>query len=283
MATNTMLPTSNPGGNNQTGPSTKMTGVSGAIPFQGGPAGSQNPYFANPGGPTLPSGSAGTQPPGSWYQGWGALPQGWNSPGSLYPSGSSYGSGETNIEKQLIDIYGKGVGGALNNLLAGMGGTDSQIFQQFLASMKPVWQQQQVGLKQGLGVEGVSGNSSVAGIAEADLGAQQSAQAAGVNSQLMQQQLQDTLSVLMGTKGDAAKEVATSGWDVFASVMNNVTGDIGNLLGGNYNNNPNPANIGSGDTNPQLSNLEMGAPPSDMGYGASQGLNTGSIDLSVFQ
>lgn len=215
------LPASNPGGNNQTNtvPGVKATPASGTnmnLPFSAGGAGTENPYYqASPSGSLLPI-------------------QGGQNVGSLYNYASSYASGQTDISKQLIDMYGKGVGGYLNNLLQDMSGTDSQIFQQYLASMKPVEASERAGLNQTLGAQGISGNSSVNAIANSNLTSQFNAQASQFNSQLMQTQLQDTLDVLMGVRGDAAKEVSASGWGVFADVMNNITGDIGNLMGGSF-------------------------------------------------
>lgn len=207
------LPTSNVAGNNQTSPGLSNT--------QG---------IAQPFNPILPTGSTPSTNP--YLSATATTPTGGTSAGSLYNPASSYSSGQTDISKQLIDIYGKGVGGSLNYLLQNMSGTDSAIFQQYLASMKPQMAQAQTALNQGLGAEGVGGNSSVNALAQANLQSQFLAQESGVNSNLMQQQLQDTMSILTGAAPSAQKEVAQSGWTDFANVMANVTGDIGALMGG---------------------------------------------------
>jgi len=214
-----MVPYSNPAGQNQTSPSAvaggpKAVGTVPALP--GSSAAGTSPFHM------LPMGSTATGEPQS-----ATVPQ---SPGSLYDTSTSPGyGGQSNIEKQLIDIYGKGVGGMLNSLLAGMGGADSQIFQQFLASMQPQLAKSKADFMQTEGAAGVSANSTVAAHGLADIQSQFNATAAGENAQLMDQQLQDTLNVLMGVRGDASKEVATSGMDVFAHVMQNlasVGGDV---------------------------------------------------------
>lgn len=263
LPTNT-LPSSNVAGNNQTSP-----GLSTAV-------GTAQPPFT----PTLPVGSAPSTNP---YLGATATTPAGGTQGSLYNPASSYSSGQTDISKQLVDMYGKGVGGSLNYLLQGMSGNDSAIFQQYVASMQPQMAKAQAALNTGLGAQGVSGNSSVNALAQADLQSQFLAQESGVNSQLMQQQLQDTQSILTGATSDAAKEVATSGWSTFGDVMSNVTQDIGALGSAmpglssisNLFSRALPA-VPSATAGAQLTGLqpELGAAPSNIGYGEAS-LNLG--------
>lgn len=208
------LPVSNVGGNNQTSPGlSRPTAPAQPVftPPQGvGTLPSTNPYISTATTST-PSGTLGS---------------------ATYNPASSYSSGQTDISKQLIDIYGKGVGGSLNYLLQNLSGTDSAIFQQYLASQVPANAAAEAQLRGGLGAMGVSGNSSVAGIAESNLAAQEAAQAAGVNQNLMTQSIQDTMNILQNTQGAAAKEVATSGWTTFGDVMGNIAQDVGAVLHG---------------------------------------------------
>lgn len=208
------LPTSNVGGNNQTSP-----GVGGAIaaptpifsaPTTGGTLPSANPYISA--APT----SATTAGVGN----------------ALYNTQSSQASGQTDINKQLTDILGKGVGGSLNNILQNLSGTDSAIFQQWLASQVPAEQQAESQMRQGLGAMGVGGNSSVAGLAEANLGAQFNAQAAGVNAQLMQNAIQTSTGILTGAQELAAQEVAASPTQVLGNVLSQVGSDVATFFGG---------------------------------------------------
>jgi hypothetical protein len=207
----TKVPYSNPGGNNQTTP-----GAGGIQTVAAGPTvpgstvgSSVNPFL--PGGAT-PAGSGMPQPIAA-----PSVPSG-TSDGSLYNTDSHYSSGITDIKKQLVDIYGKGIGGSLDEILKNMGGTDSAIFKQWLASMQPVEASERAGLNSTLGSMGVGPNSSVNAIAQSNLTSQFNAQAAQEDSQLMQTQLQDTIGILTGTEGDASKETASSGWDVFGKV-----------------------------------------------------------------
>lgn len=278
MATSPVrLPTSNVAGNNQTSPGVGASAARAPIvPFSARAEGNgtMNPFMSSPMG--SPS----------------AMPPPGTGTGSLYDPSTSpgYHDGQSNIGKQLTDMYGKGVGGMLDNLLKGMSGTDSAIFQQWLASMKPVEASERAGLQGTLASEGVSGNSSVSAIANSNLTGEFNAQAAGVNSQLMQSQLQDTLSILMGTRGDAAKEVASSGWGVFADVMNNITGDAGNLMGGSYKSSgSNYGNVGSADNGAaaQLPNFGAQSQPNELDQLDTQNmgadwLNTSQVDTSIF-
>lgn len=278
------LPGSNPGGNNQTtfAPGVKATpaGAAGNLPFSTMGSGS-NPFQAAFTASTTGEGAHGS---------WSTPSTGTQQTGSLYDTTSHYANGQTDILKQLVDMYGKGVGGSLDNLLKSMSGIDSSIFQQFLASMKPAEASERAGLNQTLGAEGISGNSSVSALANSNLTAQFNAQAAGVNSQLMTQQLQDTMDILMGTKSDAAKEVASSGWGVFADVMNNITGDIGNLMGGSFHSSgSNYGGMGSADNGAaaQLGsgvNLPSAAPGGNASFGADwSGMAPGdNLDTSIF-
>lgn len=215
MATSPVrLPASNPAGNNQTSPLGSMPSARPqAVPFSSSGTGTQNPFFNGPPATAQSSGSTvpfGTPPAGD----------------GTYNPASSYSSGQTDISKQLTDIYGKGVGGMLDYLLKNMSGSDSQIFQNWLKSMQPVEASERAQLGGTLGAEGISGNSSVSAIANSNLESQFNAQAAGVQSQLQQQSIQDTMNILMGLRGDAAKEVASSGWTVFGDVLKNV-GELG--------------------------------------------------------
>lgn len=218
------VPTSNFGGNNQTSPPlstiSKPGQVAGGTVPGGtiGTSGSSNPYMPIGITPMSTTGATSTGTSSS-------------STGSLYDTTSSQSSGESDIEKQLIDIYGKGVGGSLNQLLQNMSGTDSSIYQQWLAGQQPVWAQQKADLLGTMGTAGASANSTVVAHGLADLSSQQGAQAAQENSSLMTQQLQDTIGILTGTEQSAQQEVASSGWDVFGQVMQALGNTAGTVVG----------------------------------------------------
>ena len=274
------LPTSNVAGNNQTSPGLGAIGASPQPVFTPtlpmGSVASTNPYLGAT--PTSPIGM-GTAGPSA-----GLVP-GTQTPGSIYNPASSYSSGQTDISRQLTDIYGKGVGGSLNYLLQGMSGTDSAIFQQYLASMAPQMAQAQARLTQGLGSMGVSGNSSVQALAQADLQSQFLAQESGVNANLMQQQMQNTIGILQGAAPSAQKQVAQSGWTDFANVMANITSDIGAMQGGsNTSIGQLPGNAPGNFAAPQLGGGNLGSPGAGMyNYSPFQSSDMYSApDLSAF-
>lgn len=219
------IPSSNPGGNNQTSPGGMPAPIAaGHVP--GMPAVGSGPQPVNPFMPV--SGAPGSSPVASPA---GTVPGAGTSSGSLYNPASSQSSGQSDISKQLIDMYGKGTGGFLDNLLKNMSGSDSAIFQQFLASMKPVEASERAGLSSTLGTMGVGPNSSVNAIAQGNLTSQFNAEAAKEDSSLMTQQLQDTIGIITGTEGDAAKETASSGWDVFGKVVEGLGTVAGEVTG----------------------------------------------------
>jgi len=235
-----LIPFSNPGGNNQTSPMSgalKPTPIAvGDIP--GSPTATRNPYTLPtqpiPMGAATPATAAATTGGPAPYTPTGIVPMGTSASQGFITNASSYSSGENDLQKQLIDIYGKGVGGSLFALLNSMSGTDSTILQEYIASLQPEMAKASAGLSAGLGAAGVGANSSVNAIAQANLAAQEQASIAGESAKLTQGQEELTAQILMGMSGAAQKEVATSAWSTFADVISNITGDIGNLAGGDY-------------------------------------------------
>lgn len=232
MATSSMVPYSNPAGNNQTNPSfgvpTSGTGARAAGGKAGGAlpvvspvatpesAGAANPFIP----PTTPT--SGVVP---------ASPTGPTQTSSFITQDSHYASGENDLQKQFIDIYGKGVGGSLFSLLSNMSGTNSTILQQYIASLQPQFAKSQADLGTSLGAGGVSPNSSVAALGEANLKAQEDALVAGESANLTQSQEGLTANILGGTSGAAAKETAASGWNVFGQVMQSIGQDAAQAAG----------------------------------------------------
>jgi hypothetical protein len=228
MATGT-IPFSNPAGNNQMSPLSKMS-----MPGAGMP--SKNPI---PGSPTV----AGAPQKG------GATPYAVPStvtsglqpaaPGAVQPANSaqngfitnSQDAGQNALQKQLTDIYGQGTGGSLFSLLNSMSGTDSQVLQEYIQSLQPQQKQAQAGVNAALGAGGVSANSSVAALADSNLQSNEFSAIAGQSANLTKSQEDLTAQVLEGTEGASAKEVATSDWSIFGDVMNSVSQDAGAFVG----------------------------------------------------
>lgn len=224
MATGSMVPYSNPGGNNQTTPvgvmpvgGPKLPGaVANTVP-------GASPAATNPLVPfgTTPTGSVPSAPGTS-------VPN----VGGLTTTGQNIAGDTGGLQKQLVDIYGKGVGGAESSLLAGMSGTDSKILEEYIASLQPEMAKAQANVNASLGAGGVSANSSVQGLADASLQAQEFGAISAESAKLTQSQEQLTAELLQGFQPSAQKEVATSNWTIFGDVMGSIAQDIGAITGG---------------------------------------------------
>jgi hypothetical protein len=137
-----------------------------------------------------------------------------------------------NLETQLVDIYGQGVGASEFNLINNMSGTDSVALQEYIQSLAPSEVTGQDNLNAALGAGGVSSNSSVAAIGNANLQAQEFSSIAGQAANLTLSQEELTAQLLQGFQGPAAQEVASSPWTVLAHVLAAGTSDVGALMGG---------------------------------------------------
>jgi len=220
MATNSMIPYSNPGGNNQTTPGAGMPKAVGMPILPMGTPQTTAPVanpLVPPGVGAVPSSAGGVSIPNV---------------GGLVNSPTNTAGTTGGLDKQLVDIYGKGVGGALDSLLTGMSGTDSQILQEYIASLQPQEAKAQANVNASLGAGGVSANSSVAGLADANLQAQEFSAIAGESANLTQSQEQLTAQLLQGMQPAAQKEVATSNWSIFGDVMGDIATDVGAVLHG---------------------------------------------------
>lgn len=263
MGTGAMVPYSNPAGNNQMSPMSGMPKASGGPMLPGAVpsvAPGVSPVAMNP-----------LVPPGAPMTATGSVPN----VGGLATTGANVAGDTGALQKQLVDIYGKGVGGSLESLLAGMSGTDSKILQEYIASLQPQEAKAQANINASLGAGGVSANSSVAGIANADLQAQEFAAISGESANLTKSQEQLTAELLQGMQPSAQKEVATSNWSIFGDVMGAIAQDFGaathggqGFMSGSAPASPVPGQIGtqgmsSGVTSSTGANDVFGSVPSD--------------------
>ncbi len=250
------IPFSNPAGNNQTNPTNTVKPVAGAGTVMPGASGAS--LTANPYAPTA------------------------STVASVPTSGGSGG----NLGKQLTDIYGNGVGGALSSELGSMSGTNSAILQEYKASLAPQMATAQANVNAALGAGGVSSNSSVAAIADANLQSQETAAIAGESAQLTEHDQDLTASILGSTMGAAEQETASSGWTVFGDVMGDISQDAGAILhggagatntspmGSSADNSGNSANVGS------MLSTETRADTNAIGAPETEGVSDlGSISL----
>lgn len=229
MATSSMIPYSNPAGNNQTSPVTAGTvgpGVAtGAVPvanpLQPGAAAGANPFI--PAGGTAATsvslpGSSPTPITSTAVTG-AATPI----PATGVVSGDAY--------NQLHDIYGA-AGGTLTDFMNSISGTNSATLQEYIKSLAPQEATAAANLHASLGAGGVSANSSVAALGESNLQAQEFASIAGESANLTQSQQQLEASLIEGTLPDAAKQVADSNpWNILGTVLSDVGSVASDFLG----------------------------------------------------
>lgn len=212
MATST-VPSSNVAGNNQTSP-----GVSSTQPV---------PIVAQPVSPTATvTQNAQANPfiPAATPTAATTVPS--STVGTVNTLG---GANNSALSSQLDDIYGTGVGGALDTLLGNISGTNSATLQEYVQSLQPQEATAQANVNASLGAGGVSANSSVAGIADSNLQAQEFADIAGESANLTQSQENLTAQILTGTEGAAVAQTAESPWTDFADVLAAGTNAIGNI------------------------------------------------------
>lgn len=138
---------------------------------------------------------------------------------------------DTNINKQLTDIYGKGVGGALATVLQNLGSNDSSYIEAYKQAMAGQQAEDISTIGTSLGNAGISADSSTAAIEKADYMARSTAQLGMQEQQLIQQQTQDTIGILQGTQKDAASETASSWLDTFGQVAGIAGTFIGDATG----------------------------------------------------
>lgn len=279
MANAGQIPMSNKAGNNQFSPTVPTAGpVAPHFPGSTVAPPTSNPY--NPPAHLLPGASSpggipfGTPTP----TGGPSVP---NTGGLINDPSNVYGTTGA-LDKQLKDIWGKGVGGALGDLLKNMSGTDSATLQEFIKSLQPEMAKASANVGASLGASGVGPNSSVNAIAQADLQSQEFAAISGESAKLTQSQEMLTAEILQSMMNPAAKEVATSGWSVFADVMNNITGDIGNLFGGNFHNTTNAPTDAPAFNAPQLGGLNSPAPDASGVQSYADSLSYSSMDMTPF-
>lgn len=218
MATST-IPVSNVAGNNQTSPTSVSAKPimqlpnTGTVPGAAAPTAGVPPAQTNSFVPTTP----------------GSVLPTVADPSTLAQSPANTFGTTGALNKQLSDIYGKGVGGDLSSLLNSIGGVDSATLQEYIKSLAPQEASSQATLDAGLGASGVGANSSVSAIADSNLQAQEFATIAGESADLTQSGEQLQANVLGGMQNTAAQQVAYSGWDVLGQVAGagaNLAGDV---------------------------------------------------------
>jgi hypothetical protein len=117
---------------------------------------------------------------------------------STVPSSAS----STSSGSELTDIYGA-VGSDINSYLNSISGTNSVVLQDYIKSLQPQMATAQAQTNAALGAGGVSANSSVAGIADANLNAQETASIASESASLTETGEQIEGNMLTGLASSA--------------------------------------------------------------------------------
>jgi hypothetical protein len=203
MATGNMVPYSNPAGHNQTTPSAGVTASSTTVqPLPGTSETASTATSAVNSNPLIPATTATTAAT------------------NTVPSVPS--AHLSNDTSELSNIFGSGVGNDISSFLASIGGTDSTILQEYVKSLQPQLATAQAQTNAALGAGGVSANSSVAAIADANLGAQETAAIAGEEAKLTQSGLQMQEQMIQGMEAPAENYTAEQSmmpWEIAGSAI----------------------------------------------------------------
>ena len=206
MATNSMVPYSNPAGNNQTTSTSGIAKNTLALPGATSPiAAATGASTANPLVPaTATTGAAPTVP--------------------------SAAVGDSSSSSEINDIFGGGVGGDINSFLGSVSGTNSVVLQDYIKSLQPQMATAQAQTNTALGAGGVSANSSVAAIADANLNAQETASIANESASLTESGLGMEESMIQGMEAPAENYTAEQSmmpWEIAGGAI----GALGNVAG----------------------------------------------------
>ena len=236
MSTGSMVPYSNPAGNNQTTPkSTLTTTPASQLPGSGGTlsalSGSPGATVAQS-NPLIPAGAATTvTTPTSTSSGisstavTGTAPVSATGGTALTPNAAN--AIDPSAYNQLVDIYG-GIGGELGAFEGSIAGTNSATLNEYIASLAPQEATAQANLNASLGAGGVSANSSVAALGNANLQSQEFANISAESANLTQSQQALEANLIESTLPAAAQQVADSSpWHIAGEVL----GDIGSVVG----------------------------------------------------
>jgi hypothetical protein len=206
-----MVPYSNPGGNNQTTP-----GASNALPA----INTLNP-IATP-TPINPTAAATVNP---------LVPASAIVPSSIPTAGTGSQTVSGAAYNQLNDIYGA-AGGTLTNFMNSMSGTNSAVLQEYIQSLAPQEATADANLHASLGAGGVSANSSVAALGEANLQAQETSAIAGEAANLTESQQSLEAKLIESTLPAAQQQVVDSSpLHIFGQVLGDIGSAVGDVMG----------------------------------------------------
>lgn len=202
-------------------------GNGGVITPDKGPVhmGQQQAYTAQNGAGTLLTPNGGAPVNSS-----GAVPAG-NT--STSPTANMTAQQQQELQKQLVDTFGKGEGNLLDTVLGSIGGGDDAYMQAYEAAMAQPNAENLATLNTTLGNSGIGANSSTSAIANADFQSGITAQEGLQEQGLQMNDLQQLLGLTEGLENPSAQEVSSGGFlNDFASIMGSIGAIIPGASGG---------------------------------------------------
>jgi hypothetical protein len=234
-----LLPGRNPTGSTGAGtssvPSTgSSSGQNPALPPTNLPAGApaSNPYAPGSAVPTFGANSGGYSPTSLVPGGTGLLPSGGTGSGTGTGVGAGTGISNmnpaqlSNLQKNLISTYGKGMGAALFQFLQGGAGFNQDAINNLFASLQPGIERGTESLMEQFSTSGNRFGSG-AQIGEADYLSQVQLNEGQLETQMYEQSIQNYISTLMGTGSANASRMANS-----PSFMDTLSGLLPMISGG---------------------------------------------------
>lgn len=174
--------------------------------------GSQGNLLGTPGAP-----SSGVPTPGT---GIGTVP---SLGGTDAPYANLTPQQQQELNKQLVDIYGKGEGNLLTSLIGSIGSGNDAYLQAYEKAMAGPNAEGLAALNTAFGNAGIGANSSAFAIGNADFQSNIVAQEGLQEQQLQMNDLQQLMNLTQGLQGQSAQEVASGGW---ASILGGIIGSI---------------------------------------------------------
>lgn len=135
------------------------------------------------------------------------------------------------LQKQLTDIYGKGVGGAINTLLQNLGSNNSSFLNSYRQAMSGQQAEDLSTIGTSLGNAGISADSSTAAIEKGDYLAKSNAQLGLQEQQLINQETSQAIGLVQGTQQDAQAETSSSWLDTLGQVAGIAGTFVGDATG----------------------------------------------------
>lgn len=184
----------------------------GAIPYQQAYTNTSGSGNLLPSNLTAPPPVPGATPPAT-------------TPGQAAPFSNMTPQQQQELQKQLIDTFGKGEGNLLYSLIGSIGGSDDAYMQAYEKAMAGPNAEALAALNTSFGNSGISMNSSAAAIGNADFQSNIVAQEGLQVQQLKMNDLAQLMGLTQGLQKASAAEVASGGWEqILGAIVSAIPG-----------------------------------------------------------